>query len=352
MRPVRARPSALRRGSPRRHLPTVSSRLALVTGATGFVGSHLVDALRAADRPVRALVRPSSRIERLRRTGAEVSVGALDDEAGLAAALRDVGVVYHLAAATRAPDERAYEQSNVHATDALMRAAARMAEPPRVVFLGSLAAVGPATAGLPLDEDAAPRPLTAYGRTKLAAERIVLGTADVPVVVLRPPAVYGPRDRDLLTFFRLAAMGVMPVPAGPDRPVQMIHVHDLVRALLLAAESTRSHRVYHVAESAIRPWSVVSALIANAVGRAPVRVPVPRALIWAAAALSEAGARATGRPTIFNRDKVRELLAPGWTCTTERAERELGFVAGIPLERGVVETADWYRHEGLLRAAP
>ncbi|HUF13338.1 MAG TPA: NAD-dependent epimerase/dehydratase family protein [Longimicrobiales bacterium] len=329
----------------------MSSRLAMVTGATGFVGSHLVDALRAESVPIRAVVRATSTTQRLVAAGVEVVVADLADAAALAEAMRGVSVVYHLAAATRARGEAEYTRANVETTAALMRAARARSEPPRVVHLGSLAAVGPTADGRPVDEDAAPRPLTAYGRTKLAGERIALGTEGVPVVALRPPTVYGPRDRDLLTIFRMAARGLMPIPGGPDRPVQMIHVLDLVVALRAAADSPHSHRVYHVAEPVIRPWSEVADMVARAVGTDPVRVRVPHALLRGAAALSEAIARLTGRATIFNRDKVLELIAPGWICTTERAERELGFRAAIPLERGIPETAAWYRTEGWLSAA-
>ena len=328
----------------------MSARFALVTGATGFVGSHLIDALHAAGRPARALVRATSDVTRLRAAGCDICVADFTDPAAWASALDDVGVVYHLAAATRARDEAEYRRANVDTTAALMAAAAARPSPPRVVFLGTLASVGPTPDGRPVDEDAAPRPLTAYGRTKLEAERLLLRTTSVPSVVLRPPAVYGPRDRDLFTFFRLARLGVMPVPAGPDRPVQLIHVRDVVAALLAAADSQRTGRVYHIAEPAIRPWSQVASMIARAVGKEPVAVRIPRPLLRVAALGSEATARLTGRSTIFNRDKVRELLAPGWICTTSRAEDELGFRAAIPLENGIPETAEWYRSAGWLSA--
>ena len=322
----------------------------LVTGATGFVGSHVVDALRAAGQPMRALVRASSDTTRLRANDCDVRAADLTDVGAWAAALDGIDVVLHLAAATRARDEAEYRRANVDTTAALMSVAAALPHPPRVVFLGTLASVGPSLDGRPVHEDAAARPLTAYGRTKLEAERIVLGSTRVPAVVLRPPAIYGPRDRDLFTFFRLARLGVQPVPAGPDRPVQLIHVRDVVSAILAAAGSNRSGRVYHIAEPAIRAWSQVSALIADAVGRHPIRVPVPRAALRAAALISEGTARLAGRSTIFNRDKVRELLAPAWICTTERAAAELDFRAAIPLEQGIRETADWYRAEGWLSA--
>ena len=323
----------------------MSTSIALVTGATGFVGSHLVDELRAENRPVRALVRPTSRSRRLREQGADVVVADCTDPVAIAPALEGVDVVFHLAAATRAGDEAEYQRANVDTTAALLAAVAGAPSPPRVVFLGTLAAVGPSLDGRPVTEDAAPTPLTAYGRTKLAAERLALAAG---AVALRPPAIYGPRDRDLFTFFRMARMGVMPTPAGPDRPVQLIHVRDVVKALTAAAASSTPGRIYHIAEPTIRPWSQVAELIADAVGGHTISLPVPRALLWAAASISESTARVSGRSTIFNRDKVRELLAPAWICTTDRAERELGFKAAIPLEQGIRETAEWYRSKGWL----
>lgn len=316
-----------------------------MTGATGFVGSHLLDLLAEEQWRVRATVRPSSDTSRLERHGAEVVVTSLHDERALRHAVRDCDVVFHLAAATRARTEADYERVNVDATRALMRAV-QAEGGRRVVYLSSLAAAGPAVDGRPVSESDTPRPVTAYGRTKLAGERICLDSAEA--LALRPPAVYGPRDRDLLTFFRFARLGLMPVPSGPDRPVQMVHVRDLARATLLAARAPVRHGVYNVAEAAIHAWSEVVAMIEAAVGRRARRITVPRAAVRAAAALAEAGAALVGGATIFNRDKARELLAPGWLCDTDRAERDLGFEARIPLRKGIEETAQWYARRGWL----
>jgi len=322
----------------------------LITGATGFVGSQLVEALAARGVPIRALVRRPDRARRLAELGAEQVPGDLGDEAALARAVEGTSVVFHLAAATRARSAREYEEANAAGTRRLMEAVRAARRPPRrVVYLSSLAAAGPSTDGRPVAPGDPPRPLTAYGRSKLAGEEACLAAADaVEVVVLRAPAVYGPRDRDLLAFFRLAARGLVPVPAGPERRIQLLHVADLAEALVSGATSPGAAGIYHVADSRPYAWSEVARLVARAVGREARLVRLPPAAFAAAAAVSEWAAALAGRATIFNRDKARELLAPGWLCETETARRDLGFEARIPLPQGLTETAAWYRAQGWL----
>jgi nucleoside-diphosphate-sugar epimerase len=194
-----------------------------------------------------------------------------------------------------------------------------------------------------------PRPITAYGRSKLAGEHSCLQLArDTEVIVLRAPAVYGPRDRDLLLCFVLAARGILPVPRGPERLLQFLHVTDLVDALLLAATTPRTTGMYHVAEAQAYPWSEITNWLAQAVGRRVRAVRIPAWLVQAAATMSELGAATVGRATIFNREKAREMLAPGWLCETEAAKRDLGFEGRIPLPVGLTGTAAWYREHGWL----
>jgi dihydroflavonol-4-reductase len=319
----------------------------LITGATGFVGTRFVEGLPAGWR-LRALVRPSSRVSTLEAAGAELVVGhGVDDPAALARAVAGVDVVLHLAATTRALTAAEHERVNGAGTRALLAALlAARDRPRRIVYLSSLAAVGPALAG-PVGADTPPRPLTAYGRGKLAGEAACLAAkGELEVAVLRAPAVYGPGDRDLLRFFRLAALGVLPLPAG-ERQVQFVHVDDLVEAIRLAALVPDVSGVYHIAEPRVYDWNEAAAAIISAVGRGRV-VRVPHALITLAGSASGLGARLVRRPTIFDADKARELLAPAWTCETERAERDLGFRAATALPAGFAAAAAWYRSRGLL----
>lgn len=319
-----------------------------MTGATGFVGSHLVEALRPRVHTLRAVVRPSSDVRLLEAVGAERVVAGLWDTAALANALAGMDVVVHLAAATRARNAAEYRHVNVDATRALVAAALQASpRPRRLVYVSSMAAAGP-SGKHPVRVDDTPRPLTAYGESKLGGEAVVLDAPGMETVVLRPPAVYGPRDRDLLPFFRLARRGILPVAGNPARRLQLIHARDLAAAIVAAVEVPGAGGIYHVADPQAYPWSEVSALIARAVGRRAHTLHVPARLLQAAALLSEGVAMLRGRASIFNREKVVELLAPGWECDVGRAREELGFETNVALERGLAETAAWYRAWGWL----
>jgi nucleoside-diphosphate-sugar epimerase len=321
----------------------------ILTGATGFVGSHLVEALARRGRKARAVVRSTSDTRHLERHGITPVVADLGDVEGLRRAIGDGDTVLHLAAATRALTAAEFHRVNAEGTARLIDAMAVDGGERRLVYLSSLAAVGPARAA-PVTADTEPRPLTAYGRSKLAGERAALEHGGVAAAVLRPPAVYGPRDRDLLPFFRFARWGLAPTAGPPDRPVQLVYAPDLAEAIVAAAESDATG-VFHVAEPRAYPWTQVLELVAEAVGRRTTRLQVPGALVRAAAAVSEMVARASRQPVIFDRDKARELLAPGWICETEGARRAFGFEAAVPLADGLRRTADWYRGNGWLRAA-
>lgn len=322
-------------------------KTALVTGATGFVGFHLVQRLGEAGIAVRAVVRRTSRTDELRALGVELREGDLAEPASLARAAEGADVVFHLAALTRARSREDYFRANVDGTRAVLSAAADVGA--RALYLSSLSAAGPSLDGRRIDASDEPRPITEYGRSKLGGEAACRSAAEKQeVVVLRAPAVYGPRDRDLYRFFSMAARGFIAVPTGPERRLQMLHVRDLAEALFRAAQAERPGLLYHVAEARDYSWEEVAALVAAAVGRRVHTLRVTPGLMRAAAAASELGAGLLGRATIFNRDKARELLAPGWLCDTVTAERELGFVARIPLEAGLKETAEWYHSRGWL----
>jgi nucleoside-diphosphate-sugar epimerase len=324
------------------------SHRVLLTGATGFVGSHAAEAFIQAGYQVRVLVRSRERARALEARGIDFVVGSLEEETATRVACVGIDAVVHLAALTHARSDDEYENTNVAGTRTLLDAAIG-AGVNRFVYLSSLAACGPAIDGRGVRDGDPPRPLTQYGRSKLAGERVCMEAGDrIGVVILRAPAVYGPRDTDLYHFFRLARTGVIPVPTGPPRRLQMVHVTDLARALVHAVRAPAAAGVYHIADPQSYTWDEVGRMVGDAVGRKVRVMRVPAALIAGLAAVSETVSGLAGRSSIFNRDKARELLAPGWLCETDAARAALNFETGIPLADGLRMTAQWYREQNWL----
>ncbi len=322
----------------------------LVTGMTGFVGSHVLEVAAKYGMQLRALVRKREDAARLRDAGLEVVLGSLEDASALREAVSGASAVLHLAAATKARGPEEFERANVAGTQAVVDAVVATSPlPKRLIYLSSLAAVGPPLNGVPVTRETTPRPLTTYGRTKLAGEKACEAAADrLQVAILRAPAVYGPRDRDVFEFFRLANRGVVPLPSTATGRLQMIHARDLARSLVLAATSTAASGVYHVAEAQAYEWEEMVRMVGMALNKRVRVVRVPAGGIKMAAAVTETLAGLMGKSTIFNREKADELTVPGWLCETQLARRDFGFEAHIALQDGFNETANWYRKSGWL----
>lgn len=317
----------------------------LITGATGFIGSHVVARFARLGIEARALVRPTSDVRRLRELDVACVTGSLTEPDTLRQAVAGVHVVVHLAALTHARSAAEYFRTNEAGTRELVRATLdTRPRPRRFVYLSSLAAVGPSVDdGRPVGPDDEPRPLTTYGRSKLAGERVCgEASGQLEIAVLRAPAVYGPGDRELFRFFRLAKLGIVPVPAGPPRLLQLVHVTDLADAIGRATTAPGVDGLFHIAEPRAWAWSDIGRMVGRALGRDARLIRVPGFALNVAAASSEFVNRLAGRGTVFNREKVRELLAPAWLCETETARVQLGFEAAIALPEGLRQTARWY----------
>jgi nucleoside-diphosphate-sugar epimerase len=317
----------------------------LVTGGSGFIGSHLVERLCCGGERVRCLLR------RKNYTGlppqAEAVFGELISGAGLEEALQGVDTVIHVAGVTKALAVDDYYAGNLRATENLARAMARRAI--RLVHVSSLAAAGPSLDGTPLGEDAAPHPLTHYGKSKLSAEHVVRELIPNAVIV-RPPVVYGPRDMDVFQILKSFTRGIAFQLAGGERWFSAIYVKDLVDGLITAARATRAAgRTYFLANSKPVSWSELGAATARIVGRKARILRVPGSMAYAAGWCAEMWAHLTGKPGIISREKVREAQCPYWTCDARRAAEEIGFEARTPLEEGLAETLAWYREAGWLK---
>jgi dihydroflavonol-4-reductase len=322
----------------------------LVTGGSGFIGSHLVERLCCGGERVRCLIR-QKKIRRKNYGGlppqAEAVFGELISGVGLEEGLQGVDIVIHVAGVTKALTVDDYYAGNARATENLARAMKGRAI--RLVHVSSLAAAGPSPDGTPIGEDAAPRPLTHYGKSKLAAEHIVRELVPDAVIV-RPPVVYGPRDTDVFRILKPRAQGLAFQLGGGERWFSMIYVKDLVDGLITAARAAQAAgRTYFLANSKPVSWSELGAATARITGRKARIVRVPVAVAYAGAWCAEMWAHAAGKPGIISREKVREVQCSYWTCDARRAAEEIGFEARTPLDAGLAETLGWYREAGWLK---
>jgi len=319
-----------------------------VTGGTGFVGAHLVKALRARGDAVAALVRRPALAEQL-GWGRDVRLvsGDLDNAAALREGCAGAELVYHVAGKIVARSPAEFMATNCDGTANVLEAA-RDAGVRRFVHVSSLAVAGPTTPGHPIDEERPPAPITDYGRSKLAAELFVRAMP-MEWTIVRPPVVYGEWDRGTLTVFRLARRGIVPVFGDGSQELSVIHAEDLAQALIAAGvtEAT-ARRVYF----ATHPVPITSRdfvrRVGDAVGTHPRVIPMPplvvRGVLWVTGTL----AHLAGRATLLSADKGHEYLAPAWTCRGDALTRDTGWRAAIELETGLRRAANWYREVGWL----
>ena len=333
----------------------------LVTGASGFIGRHLVHRLIERGRRVSCLVRATSYIDELKSAGAELVTGDVTDRAsiGRALAVSQAGIVFHLAGLTRALRADDFLRVNAGGVESVATACAACAEPPVLVVVSSLAAAGPCAVDRPGVESDSPTPVSAYGRSKLAAERTAVRYAErVPISIVRPPIVFGAGDRGVLEIFRpIARRGLHIVPGRSPRRVSLIHVADLVEGLLLAAEKgERLHPkgppgqgVYFMAMDDHPTYAELGQAIATALGKKRVTiVRLPGPLVQGIGLCGDAMSWIRRRPAWINSDKMTEALAGSWMCSSAKARADLGWYPAATLADRLRETAQGYRQAGWL----
>lgn len=323
----------------------------LVTGGTGFLGSHLVELLVKKDIQVKCLVRDTINLKWLKGMPVELFRGDCSESDSLGLAVSGVDYVFHLAGLVRAVKQEDLYNANVIGTRNLLEAiVSKNPGIKKFIYVSSQAAAGPALFDGVLTENSAAAPVSNYGYSKLLGEYEVMKfKAKFPVTILRPPAIYGPRDKDIFMFFKAVHSGLLPVPAV-DKTLNISYAGDIANAVLSASETSATDgNIYFIGDDAPVLFSGFCRLLAQIINKKAKIVKVPEWGVWLSALLGEFVQNATRKPSLSSLDKYRELKQTRWLFSSAKAKSDFGYKTEVSLEAGIKNTYEWYVKNGWLK---
>lgn len=312
---------------------------ALVTGATGFIGSHLCEELIKRGYSVTCLVRDTSNLKWIENLDLTFVRGDCTDRESLLNAVHDFDYVLHLAGLTKSCSNDAFFSINTKGTENLIEAVAeKNPQLKRFVYISSLSAAGPSKNGTPLDEQTPPSPVSNYGKSKLEGEKALLKYKDtIPITILRPAAVYGPRDRDFLVLFKIIKKGIF--PDWGKSYYSFLYVDDLVQGIILCAENKEAAgKTYFLSENSSHSNEEVIKVISSVLNAKARRFKIPKFVIPFCSFIGD-----KTHAGIINKDKMKEFTYSHWICNSIKVKEEIGFLPRVVIRKGMKWTADWYR---------
>jgi len=320
--------------------------IALVTGANGFVGSHLVDNLLSHGLRVRCLVRKSSNLKWLDKKNVEIFDSGLFDKDGLRKAFKDVNYIYHVAGVVKSKTKEGYFKGNVETTKNLLEAALENASTvKRFLVVSSQTVSGPSLEGKPVNEESERRPITTYGRSKLEEERLVLSYKDkLPITICRAPAVYGERDTEIFIYFQTFSKVLTTTIGFNKKELSLIHAIDLAEGFYLASMSEKAKgEIYFISSEKFYTWQEINSITSKILDKRPIIIKVPHFLVYTIAAVAQFFAMFSSKPATLNIEKAKDITQQYWTCDTSKAMRDFGYKQKISIEEGIRRTCDWYK---------
>ncbi len=325
---------------------------ALVTGANGFVGSHLVDLLLSKNFNVKCLVRKSSNTKWLKEKDVEIINCGFNDKEGLAKAVNNIDYIFHVAGVVKSKKPEGYFIGNVENTKNLLDACLdNNKSVKKIIIVSSQTACGPTLDGKLVNEDTELHPITTYGKSKREEELLAKSYEDkLPITICRAPAIYGERDTEIFIFFDTFNKGLMTTIGMKDKNISLIHVVDFVKGLYLAAVNINSTgKLYFISSEVIYNWTQIGDITSKVLNKRPIKIKVPHFIVYTIAAIAQFFAMFSSKAATLNLEKARDLVQSDWTCDTSKAVKELGYRQEISAEDGIARTCKWYKEVGWLK---
>jgi len=319
----------------------------LITGATGFVGYHLVVEALLQGYEVHATIRKSGRLGNLSNVPIHFHELSLFDKEGFKRLLNEhqIGMVIHNAGLTKATTEDQYFSVNTHGTRVLAEALSESnSRTKRFIFMSSLAAKGPGkNPGDLLYQHTPDQPVTAYGRSKLRAERVLMEIPHLDVTIFRPTGVFGPYEQDFLQMIKMIHQGIEVYIGKQDQTISFLYVKDLSRLVIHALAYERMFGPYMVSDGNVYSRYTFGEVASNLLQKKTRRICIPLIMGKGIAILSEYYHQINKKPALLNRDKLHEILAPSWLCDISYVQRDFNFAMQYQLASGLQETLKWYK---------
>lgn len=324
--------------------------ISFVTGANGFVGSHLVDYLLEQGNEVHAIVRPTSNLQWLDGKDVKLHTCGLNSAKDLETAFQGADYIYHIAGVVKVPTKEAFMKGNAGMTRNVMEAAVHIPTIKRVLVTSSMAATGYAEFGADVDETSPLRPIEPYGDSKVAQEAVTKEYTDrVPFTIVRPPGVYGPRDTEVFAFFKAINSGVSAMMGFKAKEMSLIHVRDLVQGMYQAATSEKSlGETYFLGSLERYNWKELGDIASKAMNKKTWTIKIPHFVIFILGFFGQILESWFGVDVALNKDRAYRITRPSWYCNSGKAVRELGFQQTVPVDEGFKSTIDWYKEKGWL----
>ena len=320
----------------------------LITGATGFVGSHVADILSSKGYDIRCIVRKTSNLRWVENKNYELMEASLNDADSLVEAVKGVDYVYHIAGLISAKNLEGYMKGNRDATRNLLNVVKKHSPNiKRFLYMSSQTASGPAKSlDKPIDETMPCNPITSYGKSKKAGEEVAKEyMKDLPITIVRAPAVYGPRDTATFSIFKAVKSGLGTFIGFKPKYVSLIHSKDLASGIIQATESDNTiGETYFISSEEFYTWDKLIPLMAKIMNKKHIiKLRLPHSIVLAAGAVTELFGKFSSKPPVFNYEKGIDFIQDYWICSVNKAKSDFNYKQNISVEAGFEDTINWYK---------